>query len=251
LHAVRLALTTQADGGGGASVKQSLAFTREAEMTDWVVAGVGNLAGRAKPDFVAAEVQGAVGIIDLVAARFEWESVENRLFCGKGPVLNPNRVRALVATPRGSVIRTSTLARRLNTRKEALLRSTLGPLLEQGYLDMSGDRVRRSGAWDPIVRSLTAIELKRNNWRGALRQADNAQISADKAWVVLDHLRVRPAQASGRLFAEFGVGLASVDHIGQIHVHVRPRRAQSNPWFRAWMGELVWAKWLQESLPGV
>lgn len=232
-------------------MQQSLAFSREAEMTPLVEVGVDQLTGRKKPDFVAREVQGAVGIVDLVAARFEWNAVERRLGQGYGPIVQPLRVRALVATPRQRVIRTSTLARRLHTRPEALMRSTLRPLLEQGYVEISGDRVRRSNAWQPVVRSLTAIELKRDNWRCALRQADNAQISADRAWVVLDHHRVGPAEASRDLFHDYGVGLATVNRTGRLRVHLRPRQSASEAWYRAWMGELVWAQWLQQSLPSV
>jgi len=121
------------------------------------------------------------------------------------------------------------------------MRSTLAPLIEMGAVEMSHDKVAATGIWCPVTSRMTAVELKLAKWRVALRQADNAALSTDAAWVVLDRAKAGAATASIDLFREYGVGLATVEPSGALKISCRPRGRRTVRWLHAWMGELAWA----------
>jgi len=211
-------------------------------MTEVVETSIGRLVSRRSPtSVVLREVRAAVGVIDLVAVNFDNDALGARICAGLAPVTLPLRVRVLDALG-GRTLRVSTLARRIGRNPEALMRSTVKPLIELGALDMShGEKVAATGAWRPVTSRLTAVELKLAKWRVALRQADNAALSADAAWVVLDRAKAGTATAAVDLFREYGVGLATVEPSGELTVNCRPRGRRTIRWLHAWMGELAWA----------
>ncbi len=180
-------------------------------MTGVVEAAIdGLLPPRSPAPFVLREVRGAIGILDLVAVTFNDDALRARICAEVPPVTLPLRVRTLDALGTRR-LRVSTLARRIGRNPAALMRSTLTPLLEMGVIEMHGDTVATTGEWRPVTSRLTAVELKLAKWRVALRQADNAALSADAAWVVLDHAKARRAASSVDVFREYGVGLATVE----------------------------------------
>jgi hypothetical protein len=212
-------------------------------MTALVADQVGRLLPRSAREscLVVGEVPAAVGIADVVVVRFDADPVRHRLESGIGPLCSPLRVRALDAlrTDRPTLVRT--LARRLGSNARALTRSTLRPLTEMGAVELVGDRVWATGAWQPVGAHLTAVELKLSKWRDALRQADNFSLSADRSWVVLDFARAGAAIAARETFECYGVGLAVLDGAGQLRIITRPHGRRPERWLRALMAERAWA----------
>jgi hypothetical protein len=152
-------------------------------MTEAVEVSIGCLVPTRSPaSVVLREVRGAVGVVDLVAVTFDDDALGARICAGLAPLALPRRVRVLDALG-ARVLRLSTLARRIGRSPDALMRSTVTPLIELGALEMSHGKVAATGAWRPVTSRLTAVELKLAKWRVALRQADNAALSADAAWL--------------------------------------------------------------------
>ena len=193
------------------------------------------------PDAILREVASPRGIIDLLAVSFDTAALESRRSAGVGAVTLPMRVRALDALRVDREIRLTTLALKLGTTPEALIRSTLGPLAEMGLVNLRDRHASRSEIWRPLASHITAVELKLSKWRSALQQADNAAMCANRAWVVLDRQRGQAAVSAADTFRAFGVGLALVDSAGAMRVVVRPRRRLTTRWFRAYVAEVAWA----------
>lgn len=218
-------------------------FRWEADMTEVVERGVGDLVAPSARDLeLVRELPSAIGIIDLVAVEFDASALEHRVRAGLGPLTLPLRIRVLDLLRTDRPMRAETLALRLGTTPAAVQRSTLGPLEECGAVELVGGRVRATGAWRPVAKQMTAVELKLSKWRDALMQADNAAHSADRAWVVLDRARAAAAVAAEDHFRAFGIGLALVDRTGALEVVVRPRRRATVRWSRSLLGELAWAR---------
>lgn len=227
--------------GATAGDRDGDGFRWEAEMSALVAGQVHRLMPRGGAHLVVGEVPAAQGIADIVAVRFDTETVRRRLDNAIGPVTSPLRVRVLHLLREDRAVRTSTLAARLGTNASALTRSTLGPLAELGLVELSAGMVRSTGAWQPVAAHLTAVELKLSKWRDALRQADNFAISADRAWLVLDASRSAAAVRETAFIETFGVGLAVVESRGELRVVVPPRGRRPERWLRALMAEQAWA----------
>ena len=193
------------------------------------------------PDATVREVTSPRGIIDLLAVSFDARALESRQSAGVGAVTLPMRVRALDALRVDREIRLTTLALKLGTTPDALVRSTLRPLAEDGLVNLKDKRASRSEVWRPLASHITAVELKLSKWRGALQQADNAAMCSNRAWVVLDRQRGPAAVSAADTFRAFGVGLALLDSTGALKVVVRPRRRRTTRWFRAYVAEVAWA----------
>ncbi len=196
--------------------------------------------GKAAP-VVIAEVPAAVGIADIVAVRYDPDALRRRMETGVGPVCSPLRIRLLAMLRCDRTMRVSTVAGKLGSNPRALTRSSLGPLVELGLLEFVGDGVKATGRWETVAAHVTAVELKLSNWKGALRQADNFALSADRSWVVLDGARAGGAVAARETFKAFGVGLALLDGGGALRVISRPGRRRPERWLRALIAERVWA----------
>jgi hypothetical protein len=215
-------------------------FRWEHEMQEVVVRRVDQLVPPNRVDCVVAEMQGEVGVLDLLAVKFDDRALEHRIKAGVPALTLPLRVHVLDVLSRPRPMRIDTLAKRVGSNVGALRRSTLRPLAESGALELGRDSVRSTGAWRPVATRLTAIELKLSKWKDALRQADNAAFGVDHAWVVLDAERAGAAIAAQDHFRLFGVGLATAASDGSVEAVVRPSRRRTVRWVRSWLGELAW-----------
>lgn len=204
------------------------------------------LPARLEPDVVVSEVPAAIGIVDLLAVTFAPEAVKRRNRLGIGPVCSALRVRVLDGLSCSRWNRVETIARRVGSSAPALTRSTLKPLAELDLIELREGRVRSTGAWSPLAARLTAVELKLDKWRGALRQADNFALSTDRAWVILDHQRIGGVNRHRDRFKEMGVGLAAIDPHGTLSVLTRPRQRQPVRWLRALIAERAWSVIVKE-----
>lgn len=218
-------------------------FRFESEMTDPVAGLVSRLTpGQVRPAHVLREVPAGHGVVDLLAVDFDDEVLSRRLRAGLGPIELPLRVQVLAQLRSDRFLSLDRLARKVGSNPAALTRSTLRPLAELGAIELEPHRARATGVWIPVVKRLTAVELKLSKWRGALRQADNAAWAADRSWVVLDARRASGAIANRDYFAEVGIGLAVVDSVGVLRVLQAARRRPRVRWLTAWIGELAWAR---------
>ena len=190
---------------------------------------------------IVGEVPAAQGIADIVAVRFNAAAVRRRAENGVGPMTSSLRLRCLDVLRSDRPMRTETLARKVGSNAPALTRSTLVPLADMGVVELVGDLVRATGAWEPVGAHLTAMELKLSKWRSALRQADNFALSADRSWVVIDRARAAGALAAIDSFVAYGVGLALLGTDGHLKIVLRPRGRRPRPWLRALMAECAWA----------
>jgi len=218
-------------------------FRFESDMVDPVELLVSRLMpGRARPAHVLREMPAGQGVVDLLAVDFDDEVLSRRVRGGLGPIELPLRIEVLSHLRQDRFLSLERLARRVSSNPRALRRSTLGPLAETGAIELQATRARATGAWIPVAKRLTAIELKLSKWRHAARQADNAARAVNASWVVLDARRAAAAIRNREYFTDFGIGLAAMDSSGVLRVVVRPRRSRSVPWLRAWLGELAWAR---------
>lgn len=218
-------------------------FRFESDMTDPVQALVRHLMPRGtRPEHVLREMPAGQGVVDLMAVDFDDDVLSRRVRAGLGPIELPLRIEVLSHLRPDRFLSLERLARCVGSNPRALRRSTLCPLAEMGAIELEPTRARSTGAWIPVAKRLTAIELKLSRWRDAARQADNAAWAADRSWVVLDAWRAGAAVRNRDYFAEFGLGLAVVDSAGMLRIVQRPRRARCVPWLRAWLGEMAWAR---------
>jgi hypothetical protein len=208
-----------------------------------VEALVGRLTpGQKPPAHVLREMPAGQGVVDLLAVDFDDDVLSRRVRAGLGPIEFPLRIEVLSHLRADRFSSLDRLARLVGSNPPALARSTLRPLADLGAIELERTRARATGAWIPVAKRLTAVELKLSKWRSAARQADNAAWAADRSWVVLDARKARAALRNHDYFVEFGIGLAVVDSLGVLRVIERPRRSRSIPWLRAWLGELAWAR---------
>jgi len=218
-------------------------FRFESEMADPVEMLVRRLTpGRIQPGHVLREMPAGQGVVDLLAVDFDDEVLSRRVRAGLGLIELPLRIEVLSHLRSDRFLSHERLSRRVGSNPRALTRSTLRPLAEMGAIELEATRARATGAWIPVARRMTAVELKLSKWRDAARQADNAALAVDRSWVVLDSRRAGGAIRNREYFAEFGIGLAVVDSNGALRVVERSRRSRCVPWLRAWLGELAWAR---------
>lgn len=213
-------------------------FRWESDMLEPVARSVDVLAPWLKaPGAIVAEVPAAIGVVDLVAVRFDPRSLRNRSEAGIAPILSPLRVRVLHALLGGRARHLDELAASVGSREDALLRSTLRPLAAGELIELHGDTARSTGMWLPAADRIIAVELKLAKWRDALNQADNFARSADEAWVVLDGARAAGALDATGEFAERGVGLAAITPSGALEILRRPPKTRPVGWLRALIAE--------------
>lgn len=226
--------------------QSSQRFRWEAEMTPIVTDTIDSLLWSSDAHLVVPEIPAAIGIVDLLAIRFDEEAVRLRLESGVGAIGSPLRIRTLDALRDGRWRRQESVARSVASNVKALRRSTIVPLAEQGLIELEdtsrGPRIRSTAQWLPIGQRITAVELKLSRWRKALRQGHQFARSADRSWVVLDQARARPAIENLESFRRLGVGLAVLDVDGRLRTITRPGRRRPQRWLRALIAERAWAE---------
>ena len=219
-------------------------FRWESEMTPVVEACVERFSPSAEGhDAVLAEIPAAVGVVDLLVVKFDQDAIASRAARGIGPICSTRKIQVLDAVGSKRWRLVDTIAHALGSTSVALTRSTLDPLTGMGLIEMDEGRIRSTGLWLPAATHVTAIELKRDKWRSALRQADNFALSSDRTWVVLDQAKAGRAQRHLDRFRSVGIGLAAVDPRGGVTVISRPSgsRRPAVRWLRSLMAERAWA----------
>ncbi|MCW2900323.1 MAG: transcriptional regulator, BadM/Rrf2 family [Streptosporangiaceae bacterium] len=146
------------------------------------------------------------GIVDLVWVRFARGSLAER--DGGAPILDLTALRCVIAI--GSGVASSDLPQHTGVSRAHLSRAVLPRLVGAGWI------AREGASWVPVRRfraaatRLVTVELKRDNWRGALRQAARHSTAADASWVVLDARRAAAARRATPAFRHASTGLAAL-----------------------------------------
>lgn len=207
------------------------AFMLESEMLPPLLPRLRTLAGwRAGSLHTYYEVPALRGVPDLVLARFDDAAMNDWT---RPAVTEYSHIATLVALAERAEAGLTTsstrdLASHVGLSPGHLSGVVLPRLAEQGFADQS-----RRGRWlltkpfeSPITRLVT-VELKRHDRVGALHQATAHGQGADRAWVVLDAVRLRMESARDRAILDAyesrGVGLATLSRqLGRVRVVARP-----------------------------
>lgn len=190
-------------------------FVREADMLLPLLEGAteGAMGVVGEPFF---EVQTLHGIADVVFAVLDWQVMSKRSRSGLTAVTGVSEVATLRAfqsakgEERPQLLQTAALAA-LTGISAGHLRSNLIPqLVDSGWLMSEGSGWQLCAEFTPPVKSLTAVEIKRTDWKRALSQANSYTEFSDAAYVAMDYSRVRDTDAMRPSFTFTGVGLLTV-----------------------------------------
>ena len=221
-------------------------FSSEAAMMSDLAAGASLLFGRRRPGAdtidLFFEVPTAAGVPDMLLVRFDAQAIEARERLGLGPVIGAAPARVL----------TSLVDRRLDPARvaseigitESHVRQSLLPALADAGLAVSvGDRCWTAAVGiRSLVESVVAIEVKRRDWKGALKQARRYSRFANMAFMVLDARGAAVALSHADDIVACGVGLATIgSEDRRVKVWRRPRwRNPRVPWESLLVGERLW-----------
>lgn len=196
-------------------LKAQSSFTREADMLVPLLAGVGQsfVTRLGEPFF---EVQTMRGIADLVFANIDNDVISRRLEAQLSPVTEIAEVATLLTLgPRvpGGVaesFQTKEISERTNLSANHLRSAILPRLTEKGWISPKGRGWMLTAEFKPPVRSMTAVEVKRYEWRRALSQAVSYSEFSDAAYVAMDHSRIKNNRLLQPAFEFTGIGLLTV-----------------------------------------
>ncbi len=146
------------------------------------------------------------GIVDLVWVRFSRAALADRPATAGG--LDITSIRTLQAL--GAGVPSSHLPAYAGVSRGHLSRSVLPRLRDAGWVERAGRTWVSARPYRPVVTAVVTVELKRDDWKTALKQAARHRAAADASWVVLDAQRSGAATAAAASFAHAGVGLAGL-----------------------------------------
>jgi hypothetical protein len=203
--------------------------------------------GRREPDFIAAEIVGPDAIADLAAVRFDHRRLQERAAAGIQPVVDVLALRVVLAARRRAMT-TSELAATCRVSPSGVRRAVSvaverGAVLREGRL-----KYRTHPAWGPSAARVVAVELKLQDWPGALDQAHAYSRWANAAWMLL--ARTPPAEAVAVAAAE-GIGAAVLSPSGEVALLARPapRRRPAQRWAAIWASEQLLARAMRAGFP--
>jgi hypothetical protein len=237
-------------GYGSRMATAAHSFQRESEMTSLALQACSRWWGaRREADFVAGEIVGPDAIADLVAVRFNHARLRLRQEHGVGPTTDALALRVLVAARRRPVT-TADLATACRVSPSGVRRA-ISLAIDNGSLIREGKTSYRTHpAWGPGTERTVAVELKLQDWGGALQQARAYSRWAHAAWVVVGRTPPQPALTSA---AEQGIGLGVLAPTGAFTRLVRPtsQRWGSLRFAALWTGEQTIARAQSAGLLGL
>jgi hypothetical protein len=147
------------------------------------------------------------GIVDLIWVRFSRTALADRSSMDDA-VDDMTSIRVLQAI--GSGVRIEELARHAGVSRGHLTRQVLPRLTEASWIERNGRDWAPIRRFRPVVTGVITVELKRNDWRSALKQAARHCAASDASWVILDARRSGAATSAAASFAHVGVGLGGL-----------------------------------------
>lgn len=209
-------LLPASDGIRAEDARRLRSFTREADMLEPLLAGIPALTpgGMGEPFF---EVQTLRGVVDLLFARINKQIVRTRSERQLPALIELPAVAVMLAlTELGAIEDTgdqahaSAIAPRSSVSVGHLRRTVLPKLVESGWVRSEGRGWVACQAYQVPVSAMTAVEIKRGDWRRALSQAI-AHREFAATYVALDRGRFTRPGPAVQAFEYTGVGLLTVD----------------------------------------
>ncbi|RYH65393.1 MAG: BadM/Rrf2 family transcriptional regulator [Alcaligenaceae bacterium] len=191
-------------------------FTREADMLEPLLVGIPAVmpSGMGEPFF---EVQTLRGVVDLLFARINKQVIRTRSKHQLPALIELPAVAVMLAlTELGAIEGTggpahaSDIAPRSSVSVGHLRRTVLPKLVESGWVRAEGKGWVACQAYQVPVSAMTAVEIKRGDWRRALSQAIAHRDFAD-TYVALDRGRFTRPGSAAQAFEYTGVGLLTVN----------------------------------------
>lgn len=230
-------------------------FVREADMLEPLLAGVTSALSKSlgQPLF---EVQTTQGIVDLLFVRPNKAAIEERVRDKLPPLTQIAQVAVMIALtelsaikPHGQPADARTIARYTSLSSEHIRRNILPHLQASGWITSLRGGWQATRMYHPPVRGITAIEVKRGDWRRALAQAAAHTDFATTSYVALDETRIRDFSTATRAFELAEVGLLTISKerhdilpTGSVEVLIKShRRRRPSPVPRAVVAERSWA----------
>jgi hypothetical protein len=138
-------------------------------------------------------------------------------------------VADIIAYLRGtSCARETTIAGRLRQPRRRVQRH-LSDLVAAGILASHADTFQLQSPWRDILPEIITIEVKVNNWRGALAQAARNCILAHRSLVAMP-ARIAPKLLDQPLTASLGIGVLAIADDESVTLIRRPRRTSPTVW---------------------
>lgn len=191
------------------------------------------------------------GIVDLVWVRFSRAALADRP--SRDVVLEDmTAIRVLQAINDGVPL--GELAKYAGVSRGHLTRRVLPRLSEAKWIQREGREWVPARRFRPAVTGVITVELKRDDWRTALKQASRHYAASDASWVVLDAKRSNAALSAIASFTHASVGLCSLASQCGIDaesnrplkvLHSAPRNKLVDTAGRAFFGEKCLALHLQ------
>jgi DNA-binding transcriptional ArsR family regulator len=192
-------------------------------MLSLVAAAAPTLAGSGSVTIYEVPITG--GVPDVVAVVLDTTVLSEQP--QRGFITDPTSIATLLflsdALTSGRSVDVKIIASAVGISPRRASSAVLPGLAERGLVHTS-----KRGKWEatkvyrsPAHRIIT-VEAKLRDWRRGLAQAARHAVSADASWLVLDAAHIKPARAASSLFRSVGVGLASLDDLGNFCQLVSP-----------------------------
>lgn len=194
------------------------------------------------PFDVFFEVAAAAGVPDMLVVRFDAAKVAARERLGASPVIRAGQARVLCLLL-GRHLPPDQIAARARMTVSHVRHTVLPQLAEAGVAVCDTDsRWTAASGVASLVEAVVAVEVKRRDWKGALKQARQYARFANSVLMALDERSAAVALQHADEIVGMGVGVATVGaEEGRVRVRRRSRwRRPRVEWESFLVGERLW-----------
>ena len=217
-------------------------FVREQDMIEPIINNAAVYTGDVRPWMTFLECVGNSGIADIVFVDFDQDAINNRLLRGLKPLVSAVDIHALLALGCGEPSPLSTVSSKIGY-SPSHTKSALSRLVALGFVEKYDDGYLMLNCFHSVVKSIIAIEVKRENWTRGLYQARRYLRFANKSFLVLDKVYTnRISPHIGKIGTQhIGLGFVNAsDYTVTILSHPEWRPALSGA-DHALIGERLWS----------
>jgi len=184
-------------------------FRYEKDMIEPIAAAGAKLMGN-ETHMVFLECPGSPGVADVVFVDFDTAAIEMRNMAGLGPLTKGADLKIALAISEDTPTTMSEIVF-ATAYTGGYIRSRISELTRQGYVFIGEGGYCRSEFLVPVVKSVVAVEAKRDNWIQGLAQARRYRYFANKTLLALDYAFIGRATPHIDDMLATDVGLMSVD----------------------------------------
>lgn len=184
-------------------------FRYEKDMIEPIAASGVKLMGN-ETHIIFLECPGSPGVADVVFVDFDTVAIEMRKGAGLGPITKGADLKVALAISDNTPTTMSEIIF-ATAYSSGYIRSRVHELVQQSYVSFVEGGYCRSKFLVPVVKSVVAVEAKRDNWVQGLAQARRYRYFANKTLLALDNAFVSRAEPYIEDMLATDVGLISVD----------------------------------------